>query len=132
MMRRYYSRTARWIAEVVATPGAFTCAVMMIVLWALTGPIFGFSDTWQLIINTATTVVTFLMVFLIQYAQNRDARTLQLKLDEVIKSLQKAHNEMIDLDRLSDEELADLESRYKLLGDTAARHANSRHVKNRV
>src|SRR5689334_15892504 len=104
-----FRRIARVTAEKVGTAAAFSAALVLIAAWGITGPLFHFSDTWQLVINTATTVITFLMVFLIQYAQNRDNRTLQLKLDEVIKALHSARDEMIDLENLSDEELAQLE-----------------------
>ena len=91
---------------------AFGAALIVIVVWGLTGPVFHFSDTWQLVINTATTIVTFLMVFLIQNTQNRDARALHLKLDEVIRALTPAHNEMIDIEKLSEPELQALAERY--------------------
>jgi len=88
---------------------AFTGAVFVIVVWLLTGPTFHFSDTWQLIINTATTIITFLMVFLIQNTQNRDAKAVHLKLDELIRALKGARNQLVDLEDLSDEELKKLE-----------------------
>jgi low affinity Fe/Cu permease len=91
----------------------FLAAVAGILLWGLTGPIFHFSDTWQLIVNTATTIITFLMVFLIQNTQNRDARAIHLKLDEIIRSIHHAHNEMIDIEKLSDEELEGLAKHYE-------------------
>ena len=94
---------------------AFTGAVLVILVWILTGPIFHFSDTWQLIINTATTVVTFLMVFLIQNTQNRDSKAVQLKLDELIRALKTARNELVDLEDLSDEELKKLEEQFQRL-----------------
>jgi low affinity Fe/Cu permease len=90
---------------VVGSKWAFLLAISLIVIWAVSGPYFRFSDTWQLVVNTATTIVTFLMVFLIQNTQNRDARAIHLKLDEIIRSIQKAHNDMIQIERLSDEEL---------------------------
>ncbi len=91
----------------------FLLALGGIAVWALTGPMFHFSDTWQLIVNTATTIVTFLMVFLIQNTQNRDARAIHLKLDEIIRSIHQAHNEMIDIEKLSDEELEQLAKHYE-------------------
>lgn len=90
----------------------FLSAVVILVLWAVSGPVFHFSDTWQLIINTGTTIVTFLVVFLIQNTQNRDAKAIHLKLDELIRSHSPAHNDMIDIEKLSDEELDELEKRY--------------------
>jgi len=97
----------------VGTRWAFLAAVVVILGWIVSGPYFHYSDTWQLVINTATTIVTFLMVFLIQNTQNRDARAIHLKLDEIIHSIQAAHNEMIDIEKLSDEELQDLSDRYE-------------------
>ena len=102
------ARFARW----AGSPASFALAVALLVAWALSGPYFGFSDTWQLVINTVTSIVTFLIVFLIQNTQNRDARALHLKLDEVIRSIKHAENEMINIERLSDKELAELTERY--------------------
>ena len=109
---------------------AFTAALLVIVLWLVTGPAFHFSDTWQLIINTGTTIVTFLMVFLIQNTQNRDAKAMQLKLDELIRALKKARNELVDVEDLSDEELKKLEEQFKELRQKAERDDNqqSRHA----
>ena len=92
-------------SQVVGSKWAFTLAALLIVLWAASGPYFHYSDTWQLVVNTATTVVTFLIVFLIQNTQNRDARAIHLKLDEIIHAIGKARNEMIEIERLSDEDL---------------------------
>ena len=105
----FATRAANW----VGTKWAFLAALLVIVLWLVTGPYFHYSDPWQLIINTGTTVVTFFVVFLIQNTQNRDARAIHLKLDEIIKSIDKAHNEMIDIEHLSDEELQRLADRYQ-------------------
>src|SRR5438034_775779 len=99
---------------------AFGGAVLVIIVWLLTGPTFHFSDTWQLIINTATTVITFLMVFLIQNTQNRDAKAMQLKLDELIRALKGARNRLVDLEKLSDEELKTLEEQFSRLRENAA------------
>ena len=103
---------------------AFAGAVLVILVWILTGPTFHFSDTWQLIINTATTVVTFLMVFLIQNTQNRDAKAVQLKLDELIRAIRSARNELVDLEDLSDEELKKLEEQFQRLRKKAEHDGN--------
>ena len=102
-------------SDLVGTPIAFLGAVGLIVVWAASGPTFRFSDTWQLVINTGTTIITFLMVFLIQNTQNRDSRAIHLKLDELIKALRGARNSVIDLERLSDDQLKKLEEEYKKL-----------------
>jgi low affinity Fe/Cu permease len=100
-------------ANAVGNKWAFLAALLIIVLWLVSGPYFHYSDTWQLIINTGTTVVTFLVVFLIQNTQNRDARAIHLKLDEIIKSIDQAQNEMIDIEHLSDDELQKLADKYQ-------------------
>ena len=105
---RFASRIAHWVGH----PLMFIAAVVVLVAWAISGPVFHFSDTWQLIINTGTTIITFLVVFLIQNTQNRDAKALHLKLDELIRSHVPARNDMIDIEKLSDEELDELEKRY--------------------
>ena len=110
---------ARKSSEVLGTAWAFIGAIVIIVVWALTGPTFHFSDTWQLIINTGTTIVTFLMVFLIQNTQNRDAKAVHLKLDELIRALQGARNNLVDLEKLSDEELKRLEEQFTRLRERA-------------
>lgn len=112
---------AKRTADLVGTPVAFLGAVGLIVVWAASGPTFRFSDTWQLVINTATTIITFLMVFLIQNTQNRDSRAIHLKLDELIKALRGARNSVIDLERLSDDQLKKLEDEYKKLCTGKAR-----------
>ena len=120
---------ARRSSVLLGSAWAFAGALLVILIWLVTGPTFHFSDTWQLIINTGTTIVTFLMVFLIQNTQNRDAKAMHLKLDEVIRALAKARNEMVDLEDLSDEELNRLEKQFKRLRDKAERHGqNLRHV----
>src|SRR4051794_35851213 len=100
-----FNRFARWSARVTGHPFAFLVAVVVIIIWACTGPMFHYNDTWQLVINTGTTIVTFLMVFLIQNAQNRESIALQLKMDEVIRAVKGAHNTMMNLEELEDEEL---------------------------
>ena len=94
---------------------AFLGAMIIIIGWAVLGPSFHYSDTWQLVVNTATTIVTFLMVFLIQNTQNRDARAIHLKLDEIIRSIQPAHNEMINIEKLSEEELEVLSKKFEAI-----------------
>ena len=111
-MSLWFSRFASRTAQLVGHPYMFLGAVTVLAVWAVSGPVFHFSDTWQLIINTGTTIVTFLVVFLIQNTQNRDAKALHLKLDELIRSHQPARNDMIDIEKLSDEELDELEKRY--------------------
>lgn len=109
----WFSRFASSTAAIVGHPYMFLFAVLVLVLWAVSGPLFHFSDTWQLIINTGTTIVTFLVVFLIQNTQNRDAKALHLKLDELIRSHHPANDDLIDIQKLSDEELDQLEERYE-------------------
>jgi low affinity Fe/Cu permease len=116
---------ARKSSHVLGTAWAFVVALLIIVVWALTGPMFGFSDTWQLIINTGTTIVTFLMVFLIQNTQNRDAKAVHLKLDEIIRAIKGARNELVDLEELSDEELKKLEEQFRRLRKKAEHDGNS-------
>jgi low affinity Fe/Cu permease len=110
-----FRRFARFTSDLFGSSWAFCAAVMIVVIWGLTGPYFNYSDAWQLAINTGTTIVTFLMVFLIQNTQNRDSRATHIKLDELIKAVRGARNSMIDLDRLTDEELRELEVEYKKL-----------------
>ncbi|STY29826.1 Predicted small integral membrane protein [Legionella wadsworthii] len=112
-LNNWFHKTASIISEVSGSVSAFLGAFLLIILWIVTGPLFHFSDTWQLVINTGTTIVTFLMVFLIQHTQNRDTKIINLKLDELIKSHQPADNFTIALDKLSDEELQVLEDKYK-------------------
>src|SRR5256714_340213 len=112
---------------------SFVTAILIIVVWGITGPTFHYSDTWQLIINTGTTIVTFLMVFLIQNTQNRDAKAMHLKLDEIIRALGKARNEMVDLEDLSDEELNKLEEQFRRLRTKAENQGpNMRHIEPEV
>jgi low affinity Fe/Cu permease len=122
-VRDSFSHFARQSSEVLGTAWAFIVALIIIAVWGLTGPVFHFSDTWQLIINTGTTIVTFLMVFLIQNTQNRDAKAMHLKLDELIRAVEGARNRLVDLEKLSDEELKQLEEQFTRLRKTAARRA---------
>src|SRR6266487_4531405 len=120
---------SRNIALAVGSAWAFIVAITVVIVWGATGPMYHFSDTWQLIINTGTTIVTFLMVFLIQNTQNRDGKATQLKLDEIIRALKMARNELVDLEDLSDEELNNLENQFKQLRAKAERDGkNLRHV----
>jgi low affinity Fe/Cu permease len=114
-----FTRFAKWISRMSGHPSTFGIALGVIVVWAVTGPIFHFSDTWQLVINTGTTVVTFLMVFLIQNTQNRDGAAVQIKLDELIRALKGAHNEMVDLEEMTEEELELVKSQYTRLAAKA-------------
>lgn len=107
-----FAQFARWISRASGHPAAFALAFLTIVVWAALGPVFGFSDTWQLVINTSTTIVTFLMVFLIQHTQERDTQAIQLKLDELIRSHEGAHTALLDLEELSARELAAFRRRY--------------------
>ena len=106
---------ARKTSNILGSAWAFVIAIGIIVVWAATGHAFGYSDTWQLIINTGTTIVTFLMVFLIQNTQNRDAKAVHLKLDELIRALGGARNKLVDLEKLSDDELKSLETEFEKL-----------------
>lgn len=107
-----FDRFARAGARISGKPLAFNMALVVILLWMITGPLFGYSDTWQLIINTATTIVTFLMVFLIQHTQNRDTEALQVKLDELIRVIEGANNELLDLEEIEEDELDRLRKQY--------------------
>ena len=121
---------ARRSSMMLGSAWAFAGAVLVICIWILTGPTFHFSDTWQLIINTATTVITFLMVFLIQNTQNRDAKAMHLKLDEIIRALKGARNQLVDLEDLSDEELKELEEQFRRLRTEAESNGTrSRKIK---
>src|SRR5437764_7702981 len=115
--RRFATRTSEW----VGTPAAFVIGLTLIVLWALTGPLFGFSDSWQLVVNTATTIVTFLMVFLIQSTQNRGAKAIHLKLDELLRGVQGARTHLVNLEEMTDDELADLQKQFEHLRTHAAK-----------
>ena len=110
-----FSHLARKLAVLVGRPAAFMIAVLLILLWALSGPLFGYSDTWQLVINTATTVVTFLMVFLIQNTQSRDTEAMQIKLDELIRATEAASNALLDLEELDEATLDRYRQAYEQL-----------------
>lgn len=115
--RMTFSEIARRVSDALGTHWAFLLASASIVAWAVAGPVFGYSETWQLVVNTATTIVTFLMVFLIQNTQNRDSRAMHLKLDEIIHSLGKARDGIIDLENRSDDEIKDIASEFEVIGN---------------
>ena len=114
-----FYQLARRTSEAVGSPIASSLAVIVIIVWAITSPIFRFSDTWQLVIDTETTIVTFLMVFLIQNSQNRDAKAVQIKLDELIRAMSSAHNTIIDVEDASEQELKALQQDFSKLGNHA-------------
>ena len=113
------TRFAQWTAHATGRPAAFLCALAVVVLWGMVGPLFGFSDTWQLVINTGTTIVTFLMVFLIQNTQNRDAVAMHIKLDELIRATRGAEDSLLDLEELTEEELDKFRDTYEKLAEKA-------------
>jgi low affinity Fe/Cu permease len=119
-----FARCARWTARFTGHPTAFVIAVLVILGWGVTGPIFRFGDTWQLVINTGTTIVTFLMVFLIQNTQSRDSAAVQLKLDELIRATVGAHNALLDLEELTEGEADQLRARFQALARLARADLN--------
>ena len=120
-MNEFFRKFAHASAAAVGTPFAFLLGVLVIVLWAVTGPAFHYSDTWQLVINTGTTIVTFLMVFLIQNTQNRHSDAIQIKLDELIRAVAGAHNYLMDLEEATEEELEEFKKHYRGLHEVARR-----------
>jgi len=123
-----FARATRAVARLTGRPMTFCLALGIIVAWAVSGPLFGFSDTWQLVINTSTTIVTFLMVFLIQATQNRDTAALQLKLDELIRATRGAHNAMLDLQELTEEEIETVHGHYSKLAHLAREQVRAGHT----
>jgi low affinity Fe/Cu permease len=117
-----FSRFAKWTSRATGRPLAFATAFGIIVIWGLTGPLFNFSDTWQLVINTSTTIITFLMVFLIQATQNRDSEATQVKLDEIIRAIEGAHNAMLDLEELEEKDLDRIRDGYQRLAERSRKH----------
>jgi low affinity Fe/Cu permease len=114
-----FTRFANAASRFTGSPASFMLAITVVVVWIVTGPIFAFSDTWQLVINTGTTIITFLMVFLIQNTQNRDSKALQIKLDELIRATKGAHNALLDLEELEESDLQALKDRYEALAKRA-------------
>jgi len=116
---QWYSAFAKTASRFCGRPKTFALAIAVIVVWVITGPLFGFSDTWQLVINTGTTIVTFLMVFLIQNTQNRDTEAIQIKLDELIRATKGAHNALLDLEELEEDALDEFRKKYERLAASA-------------
>jgi len=119
--RSLFTRFATGASRATGRPATFVLAVAIVVVWAVTGPMFGFSDTWQLVINTGTTIITFLMVFLIQNTQNRDSEAMHVKMDELIRAFEGAHNALLDLEELEDDDLDAVRERYRKLAEKARR-----------
>jgi len=122
----WFTRFAKTTARVTGRPATFMLAVVVIIVWGVTGPLFGFSDTWQLVINTGTTIITFLMVFLIQNTQNRDTEALQVKLDELIRATKEADDCLLDLEELDDDELDKIRRSYEELAEKARQKLQDR------
>ena len=120
-----FVKVAQSVGEVTGHPFAFAIAVSIILVWAVTGPLFGFSDTWQLVINTGTTIITFLMVFLIQSTQNRDTEALHLKLDELIRATEGAHLALMDIEKLDDDEFQAFRKMYNDIAEKSRKSLNS-------
>src|SRR5262245_49990478 len=124
-----FTRFAKKTAHLSGKPIAFMCAVGVVVVWAVSGPIFDFNDTWQLVINTGTTIITFLMVFLIQNTQNRDSEAVQVKLDELIRAIEGADNALLDLEELEDDDLDRIRDDYESLAEKARSELRSRQTR---
>lgn len=125
-MHELFRKLSQRISWLVGSPVAFMVALLLIVCWAITGPIFNFSDTWQLVINTGTTIVTFLMVFLIQNTQNRDARAVHLKLDELLKAARGARNSLVNVEEIPDDQLEVLHEEFRLIHEEYSRALDTR------
>lgn len=124
-----FIRFAKWASRATGRPATFIGAGLIVLLWAITGPIFDFSDTWQLVINTGTTIITFLMVFLIQNTQNRDTEAMQIKLDELIRAVSSAQNTMMDLEELDEKELDEIRAEYEKMAEKARKKLQSTNSK---
>ena len=128
-IRKLFNTLAKKASSAAGSPAVFASAVGIVVVWAITGPIFGFNDTWQLVINTGTTIITFLMVFLIQHTQNADTAALHLKLDELIRATKAADNLLLDMEELDEQQLERIRQRYEALaGEARNRRPSSRGV----
>jgi low affinity Fe/Cu permease len=123
--RSLFTRLSQWVAHWAGRPQTFVAAAGLIVLWALSGPFFGYDDTWQLVVNTSTTIVTFLMVFIIQNSQNRDTAAMQIKLDELICRLEGAREELLDLEELDEDELEAIRDEFETMAAKARKLAAS-------
>jgi len=121
-----FTRFAKWTSHAAGRPTTFVLALAVLLVWAVTGPLFGYSDTWQLLINTGTTIVTFLMVFLIQNTQNRDSTAVHLKLDELIRATRGAENALLDIEELEDEDLERMRCHYEKIAEKARAKLDSR------
>lgn len=131
-MKELFRKIAARVSYVAGSASAFTLALIVIIIWALSGPAFNFSDTWQLVINTGTTIVTFLMVFLIQNTQNRDSKAMQLKLDELIRATKSARDSFVDTEDLTDEELASLVGEFKQMHEAQAASQTMRKLHQKI
>ena len=121
----FFRKFAQGVAEVVGSPWAFFLGVMITLIWGVTGPYFHYSDTWQLVINTGTTIITFLMVFLIQNTQNRDARVIHMKLDELIRAIGAARTELVQMEKMTDQELDEIRGQFEKERDRAVKQLAS-------
>ena len=117
-MGEIFHKFATSISEIVGTPWAFLTALLLVILWVAAGPVFQYSDSWQLVINTSTTIITFLMVFIIQSSQNRDTKAIHIKLDELLRAVHGARTGLVNIEHLSDEDLLQLQQEFERLGDT--------------
>jgi low affinity Fe/Cu permease len=117
----FFNRLAVWAAKAAGSPATFLIALLIVVGWAASGPLFGFADTWQLVINTGTTIITFLMVFLIQSSQNRDTEAMQIKLDELLFVMEHANNRLLDLEQMDEKDLDEIRQRYLDKAEAARR-----------
>ncbi len=114
-MRDFFDKISNKVSRAMGTPWSFFVAISVIIIWAISGPLFHFSDTWQLVINTGTTIVTFLMVFLIQNSQNRDSESMELKLNEIIRAIREARNDFIDLEEMSEDQMDKFQEEFRQL-----------------